>query len=74
MSGWKSEAMPNPERTRLDERKNPACPICRKPAAPDHAPFCSERCRQIDLNRWLSEAYRVETDEASDGIESDKDR
>ncbi|MBL8708305.1 MAG: DNA gyrase inhibitor YacG [Rhodospirillaceae bacterium] len=35
------------------------CPICGKPASPAHRPFCSARCKQIDLNRWLSEVYRV---------------
>ena len=35
------------------------CPICGKPVATEFRPFCSARCKQIDLNRWLSEAYRV---------------
>ncbi|HVZ01119.1 MAG TPA: DNA gyrase inhibitor YacG [Dongiaceae bacterium] len=35
------------------------CPICGKPVAAAFRPFCSARCKQIDLNRWLSEAYRV---------------
>ena len=35
------------------------CPICGKPVAAEFRPFCSARCKQIDLNRWLSEAYRV---------------
>jgi endogenous inhibitor of DNA gyrase (YacG/DUF329 family) len=38
------------------------CPICRKrfdPAESPAAPFCSVRCRQIDLRRWLSEDYTV---------------
>ncbi|HZZ72850.1 MAG TPA: DNA gyrase inhibitor YacG [Pirellulales bacterium] len=37
------------------------CPICDKPvdsAAPT-APFCSPRCRQIDLGRWLDEQYTM---------------
>jgi len=29
-------------------------------------PFCSERCRLLDLGNWLGEAYRVPTDEAPD--------
>ena len=33
------------------------CPECGKPAEPPHAPFCSKRCRSIDLNRWLSGGY-----------------
>lgn len=37
----------------------PGCPICGKPALPAFAPFCSARCKQIDLNRWLSEVYVV---------------
>lgn len=40
------------------------CPVCAKPAARGHQPFCSSRCRQIDLGRWLKEGYRVETEEA----------
>lgn len=39
------------------------CPTCRQPArfAPDNVwrPFCSERCRQVDLGAWASEGYRV---------------
>ncbi len=40
-----------------------ACPTCKKPSAPRAEnkafPFCSERCRLIDLGDWLSESYRV---------------
>lgn len=42
------------------------CPICGKPAQDKTRPFCSERCRKIDLDRWRGEAYRVPTDEAPD--------
>jgi endogenous inhibitor of DNA gyrase (YacG/DUF329 family) len=47
-------------------RLNPArkCPICGKPATQANYPFCSPRCQDIDLNRWLSDSYRVPTDEA----------
>ena len=47
-----------------------ACPICGKPATQAHRPFCSPRCRNIDLGRWLRGVYRVETDEAP---EDDRD-
>lgn len=40
------------------------CPICGKPAQPAFAPFCSARCQDVDLNRWLSGTYRVETNDA----------
>ena len=39
------------------------CPICSKPAEAKHQPFCSKRCANIDLGRWLKEGYRVETEE-----------
>jgi hypothetical protein len=42
------------------------CPICGKPTAAGHRPFCSRRCADIDLGRWLNGAYRVETDEATE--------
>jgi endogenous inhibitor of DNA gyrase (YacG/DUF329 family) len=37
------------------------CPICRKEVALDSAevPFCSERCRTIDLGKWASGEYRI---------------
>lgn len=35
------------------------CPICGKPTAPAFKPFCSERCRQVDLHRWFSGSYRI---------------
>lgn len=38
------------------------CPICGTPFDSDHSsalPFCSSRCRQIDLNRWLGEEYSL---------------
>lgn len=37
------------------------CPICGKPVKPDdpEQPFCSERCRLIDLANWASEKYAV---------------
>lgn len=39
--------------------KTAKCPICGKPAMAAHQPFCSDRCRKVDLNRWLGEAYRI---------------
>ena len=39
------------------------CPICGKPSKLEFKPFCSARCADVDLNRWLSDAYRVPTSE-----------
>jgi hypothetical protein len=36
-----------------------ACPVCGKPAVPAHRPFCSGRCKDVDLARWLGEGYRL---------------
>ena len=35
------------------------CPICRKPAVPDYRPFCSRRCADVDLGRWLTGRYVI---------------
>ncbi|WBO60766.1 DNA gyrase inhibitor YacG [Acidocella sp. MX-AZ03] len=35
------------------------CPICGKPATPEHKPFCSRRCAEIDLGRWLNDSYAL---------------
>ncbi|MEH3119327.1 MAG: DNA gyrase inhibitor YacG [Methylorubrum populi] len=37
----------------------PPCPICGKPAQPETKPFCSARCADIDLGRWLGERYVI---------------
>jgi endogenous inhibitor of DNA gyrase (YacG/DUF329 family) len=42
------------------------CPICGKPAAARHQPFCSARCADIDLGRWLKGNYSIPTDELPD--------
>ena len=35
------------------------CPICRRPAVDAYAPFCSKRCADVDLGRWLAGAYAI---------------
>jgi uncharacterized protein len=35
------------------------CPICGKPSARASYPFCSKRCADVDLNRWLSGSYSI---------------
>jgi endogenous inhibitor of DNA gyrase (YacG/DUF329 family) len=51
------------------------CPICKKPvkAGEPDFPFCSDRCRSIDLGKWATGAYVIpstETDDAEDAIVS----
>ena len=45
--------------TRAKPGKARPCPICGKPANPATLPFCSPRCRDVDLNRWLSDRYVI---------------
>ena len=40
------------------------CPICGKQSSFEYRPFCSKRCADVDLNRWMSGVYRIETDES----------
>jgi endogenous inhibitor of DNA gyrase (YacG/DUF329 family) len=51
------------------------CPTCRKPTPWDdnpHRPFCSERCRTIDLGAWASERYRIPGQEMEVNLETDE--
>lgn len=42
------------------------CPICGKPAQVETRPFCSKRCADLDLGRWLGEEYRIPAVELDD--------
>jgi endogenous inhibitor of DNA gyrase (YacG/DUF329 family) len=47
-----------------------SCPICGKPRQELFRPFCSKRCADVDLNRWLKGVYAipaVEEDEPDEG-------
>jgi endogenous inhibitor of DNA gyrase (YacG/DUF329 family) len=58
-SGNPDSVTPMPAATRR-------CPICGKHSVPRHQPFCSGRCADIDLGRWLKGVYRTETEEPED--------
>jgi endogenous inhibitor of DNA gyrase (YacG/DUF329 family) len=52
------------------------CPTCRKETAWEgnaHRPFCSERCRLIDLGAWVEERYRIRAEESGDLPDNDDD-
>ena len=52
------------------------CPICKEPVRPDMKcrPFCSQRCKDIDLGRWLNEEYFISRPATDDEvIDSDGD-
>ena len=54
---------------------SPKCPTCKREVLPRKEnpsfPFCSPRCRAVDLGKWLGEEYRVPTrhvEEDEDGM------
>lgn len=49
------------------------CPICRKPAQPEYRPFCSRRCADVDLQRWLSDRYAIPAAEPDESSLPDED-
>ena len=41
-----------------------ACPMCEKDPIPAYRPFCSKRCADLDLGRWLNEDYKIATEDS----------
>ena len=59
----------------MPERTNP-CPTCHKAVSWEgnvFRPFCSDRCRLVDLQGWFGERYRIPQDDASDPDDSPDD-
>lgn len=42
------------------------CPICGKPTEPRYRPFCSRRCADLDLGKWLTGSYAVPSEDPED--------
>jgi uncharacterized protein len=65
MSGMSERA----EDPRSKSSGSKPCPICGKPAVAEFRPFCTRRCANVDLNRWLGGVYAVpvKDDEDEDG-------
>ncbi|MXU66544.1 DNA gyrase inhibitor YacG [Oceanomicrobium pacificus] len=40
-----------------------SCPICKNDSAARYRPFCSKRCADIDLGRWMRGSYAIPADE-----------
>ena len=55
--------------------KAPACPICSRPTELAYRPFCSRRCADVDLQRWLAGRYAIPAveDEAGPDREGDEE-
>ena len=52
-------------------RKVPPCPVCGRPAEAAFKPFCSARCADVDLGRWLGERYVIPDPEDEALLERD---
>jgi endogenous inhibitor of DNA gyrase (YacG/DUF329 family) len=48
--------MPDREKTPTQRAR---CPICNRPSIAEFRPFCSRRCADADLSRWLTGDYRI---------------
>jgi len=46
------------------------CPICGKPRVEKYEPFCSRRCADIDLGRWLKGSYVIPGEPAEEEDEA----
>lgn len=47
------------------------CPVCGAPTVAAYAPFCSKRCADVDLHRWLTGAYAIPAVENETAPEDD---
>jgi hypothetical protein len=52
----------------------PRCPVCGKPRKEAYRPFCSRRCADVDLQRWLAGIHRISGDEQTSEDETDEGR
>ncbi|MCJ8142870.1 DNA gyrase inhibitor YacG [Ancylobacter sp. A5.8] len=52
--------------TREKGASGKGCPICGKPPVEKYRPFCSSRCADVDLHRWLSGSYAIPASEDDD--------
>ncbi|WP_136659777.1 DNA gyrase inhibitor YacG [Nitratireductor sp. XY-223] len=54
-------------------RRTRPCPECGRPSSRKSYPFCSERCRNVDLGRWLSGAYAIPVAEEEENLKPSED-
>jgi len=62
--------------TTLPKKKILRCPTCNKLVSPDdpEMPFCSDRCRVIDLGKWASGAYVISSPILDPDVDGDVDQ
>ena len=47
------------------------CPICKKITSQSHRPFCSARCKDVDLSKWLISGYVIANENENDNLDTD---
>ncbi|MDE2113217.1 MAG: DNA gyrase inhibitor YacG [Alphaproteobacteria bacterium] len=62
---------PSPEKSGSKQSREAACPICKKVSVAQFRPFCSKRCADLDLGRWLNGAYAIAAVEDDNDGEDD---
>ena len=53
-------------------KKKRVCPICKSGSLAPHTPFCSPRCAQLDLGKWLNQDYVISTYEFDEDADLEK--
>lgn len=47
-----------------------SCPLCANPSVKDYRPFCSRRCADIDLAKWMNGSYAVPSTDPDDALDA----
>ena len=55
--------MPEKEK-KMKSNNGSLCPVCNKPTNKKHRPFCSSRCKLIDLGNWVDGSYRLPSEDS----------
>ncbi len=58
----------------ISHGKSRPCPICQHPSVYQYRPFCSRRCADIDLSRWMTGKYAVAGGNADEDEDGDQAR
>ena len=64
---------PGPVHSRGPVHSPRPCPICRRPSSARNHPFCTPRCADVDLHRWLVGSYAVPAEEEDPPSADDSD-
>jgi endogenous inhibitor of DNA gyrase (YacG/DUF329 family) len=54
----------NPDKKSAEILMLGRCPMCKKRATLDYRPFCSKRCADLDLAKWIGGSYAIPAEEA----------